>query len=89
MKNHIEQITGESQYGFRPSRGTVDAILIVRQVMQKAKGKKSTSISILLILKLHSTQCGGRNSGGCLDLWELGRKHQTECAFVINGYITQ
>ena len=33
----IEQATGESQFGYRPGRGTVDIILIVRQIIEKAK----------------------------------------------------
>ena len=37
MKSKTEAATGESQFGFRPGRGTVDAIFIVRQVIEKAK----------------------------------------------------
>ena len=40
MRNQIEEKMKESQYGFRPGRGTVDAIFIVRQVMQKARERK-------------------------------------------------
>ena len=32
-----EPFTSEAQFGFRPKRGTVDAIFITRQLMQKAK----------------------------------------------------
>ena len=37
MKTRTEQATGKSQFGFRPGRGTVDAIFIVRQIIEKAK----------------------------------------------------
>ena len=37
MKKKTEEATGESQFGFRLGRGTVDAIFIVRQIMEKAK----------------------------------------------------
>ena len=37
MKLKTEEATGESQFGFRPGRGTVDAIFIVRQVIDKAQ----------------------------------------------------
>ena len=37
MQKKTEEATGESQFGFRPGRGTVDAIFIVRQIIEKAK----------------------------------------------------
>lgn len=46
QQNHAEKIrektemfTSNSQFGFRRGRCTVDAIFIVRQIMEKAKGK--------------------------------------------------
>jgi len=43
----IEEKTSESQYGFRSGRGTVDAIFIVRQIIQNAREKKIDYTSIL------------------------------------------
>jgi hypothetical protein len=40
MKAKVETKFRESQYGFRSGRGTVDAIFIVRQIIEKAKEKK-------------------------------------------------
>ena len=37
IKQKSEEFTKENQYGFRPNRGTVDAIFIVRQIIEKAK----------------------------------------------------
>lgn len=37
MKIHGEQITCDNQFGFRQNRGTVDAIFIVRQILEKAR----------------------------------------------------
>ena len=37
MKAKVEEVLGESQFGFREGRGTVDAIFVVRQIMEKAK----------------------------------------------------
>jgi hypothetical protein len=37
MKAKVEEALGESQFGFREGRGTVDAIFVVRQIMEKAK----------------------------------------------------
>ena len=40
IKEKSEKFTNENQYGFRPNRGTVDAIFIVRQIIEKAKERK-------------------------------------------------
>ena len=37
IREKTEVYTSDRQYGFRPNRGTVNAIFIVRQLMQKAK----------------------------------------------------
>ena len=37
IKLKTEEATGESQFSFRPGRGTADAIFIVRQVIEKAQ----------------------------------------------------
>ena len=37
IREKTEVFTSDRQYGFRPNRGTVDAIFIVRQLMQKSK----------------------------------------------------
>ena len=37
IKLKVEQSLGESQFGFRVGRRTVDAIFVVRQIMEKAK----------------------------------------------------
>jgi sorting nexin-29 len=35
LKEHLEEILGECQCGFRPQRGTSDQIFIVRQILEK------------------------------------------------------
>ena len=40
MKNKTEEAIQESQYGFRQERGTVDAIFVLRQLMEKAREYK-------------------------------------------------
>ena len=37
MKAKVEEALGESQFGFREGRGTMDATFVVRQIMEKAK----------------------------------------------------
>ena len=37
IQEHTEIFSSERQFGFRPNRGTVDAIFIIRQLMQKSK----------------------------------------------------
>ena len=59
-----EEATGESQFGFRPGRGTVYAIFIVRQVIER-KPKNIASHYTLTSLnsRLHSIRYGGRPCG--------------------------
>ena len=40
IREKTEIYTSDRQYGFRPNRGTVDAISIVRQLMQKSKRER-------------------------------------------------
>ena len=40
MRNRVDTVFKETQYGFRPGRGTVDAIFIVRQIIEKARERK-------------------------------------------------
>ena len=40
MRNRVDAVFKETQYGFRPGRGTVDAIFIVRQIIEKARERK-------------------------------------------------
>ena len=39
IREKTEPFTSDSQLGFRPKRGTVDAIFIARQIMEKAREK--------------------------------------------------
>jgi hypothetical protein len=94
-ESKIEAAIKESQYGFRQGRGSVHAIFIVRQVVEK--GREHNYLSpLLLTLNQPSTQrCA---------LWKMLRvigvpnkvvniienlHSNTECAVVINGYVTE
>jgi hypothetical protein len=37
IQGQIEAFTSDNQYGFRPGRGTIDAIFVIRQVLEKAR----------------------------------------------------
>ena len=98
MKTKIEEKTRESQYGFRPGRGTVDAIFIVRQIMEKAREKK---------IDVHFSFIDFKSAFDTIwqkALWKMLRSigvenrlvniieklyDETECAVVINGHITE
>ena len=98
MRKRIEEKTKESQYGFRPGRGTVDAIFIVRQIMEKAKERKidlhfnfidfkaafDTVWRKALWKMLRSIGVGNRTVNILEQLYD-----QTECAIVINGHMTK
>ena len=47
----IESSMSDSQFGFRPGRGTTDAIFIIRQLIEKAKEHQITLISIFIDFK--------------------------------------
>ena len=40
IREKTEVFTSNTQFGFRPKKGTVDAIFIVRQIMEKAKERR-------------------------------------------------
>lgn len=86
--------TSNSQFGFRPGRGTVDAIFIVRQIMEKAKGKN---------VKLHFNFVDFKSALDTIwrkSLWKMMRTiginkkilniiENMYCAVVIDGYIKE
>ena len=39
IREKTEAFSSNTQFGFRPNKGTVDAIFVVRQIMEKAKEK--------------------------------------------------
>ena len=65
MKEKVTSKLSESQYGFRPGRGTVDAIFILQQIIEKAKEKIYQFIFTSLTSKLHSIQFGEMHFGRC------------------------
>ena len=40
IKDQTEEAIKETQFGFRPGRGTTDAIFVIRQLMEKAREHK-------------------------------------------------
>jgi len=43
MSEKCEEFLVNQQFGFRKNKGTVDAMFILRQLMELGKGKKSQS----------------------------------------------
>ena len=98
MRQHTEDWAKESQYGFRPGRGTVDAIYIVRQIMQKAR-ERNVNMHFHFIDFKAAFDTVWRNA-----LWKMMRAinmdekivkimenlyAETECAIIINGPLTE
>ena len=47
----------DMQFGFRPGRGTTDAIFIVRQLQEKYRERKRICFSHSLIWRKHWIEC--------------------------------
>ena len=47
----VEEILPESQYGFRPSRGTIDMIFCARQLQEKSREQQQPLMQIFLDLR--------------------------------------
>jgi hypothetical protein len=98
MKARVEAKLSEIQYGFRAGRGTVDAIFIVRQIIEKAKEKR-------IPLHLHFIDFKAAfNTIWRSALWKMLKAigvnpkiiniikymyDNTECAIIIYGKLTQ
>ena len=99
MKRKTEEATDESQFDFRPGRGTVDAIFIVRQVIEKAQKHRAP---------LHFVDFKGAfDTVWRKVLWKMmiavgihlkkivriimrqSLHNETECAVVIDGQFTE
>ena len=67
-----ERVTlDEMQFGFRPGRGTIDAIFIVRQMQEKFLGKKGVMVGFCGSGSRLSIECPERMCGGLCGLWVL------------------
>ena len=98
MKKQTEICISESQFGFRPERGTVDAIFITRQVLEKAK-EHNINVHMNFIDFKSAFDTIWRKA-----LWKMmisfgvdqkivriieGLYNNTECAIVIDGNLTK
>ena len=97
MTNRTEAFLRESQFGFRRNRGTVDAIFVVRQIMEKARERR-VNLHFHFIDFKAAFDTVWRNA-----LWKMLRAigvdgkiiniveelyKNTKCAVTINGQIT-
>ena len=54
----------DSQFGFVPSRGTTDAIFVIRQLQEKYLAANKRLYTAFVDLRRHLTECPGRSFGG-------------------------
>ena len=54
----------EMQFGFRPGKGTTDAIFIIRQMQEKYREKKRNLYFAFVDLERHLTECQGKLPDG-------------------------
>ena len=98
IREKTEPFTSESQFGFRPKRGTVHAIFIARQIMEKAREKG---------IKLHCNFIDFKSAFDTIwrkALWKMLRAvgvnkkivnivenmyNKTVCAVAVDGYTTE
>ena len=97
MKYKIEEKIKETQYGFRPGRGTVDAIFIVRQIMEKAKERRISLHFNFIDFKAAFHTIWRKALWKMLTSIGVGKKivniieqlyDETEYAVIINGHLT-
>jgi len=58
----------DMQFGFRPGRGTTDAIFVVRQIQEKFLAKKKELWMAFVDLEKHLTWIRMKYCGGLLDV---------------------
>ena len=98
IKTKTESILGESQFGFRPNRGTIDAVFVTRQILEKAK-EHNVNIHLNFIDFKSAFDTIWR-----IALWKMMKSigidpkivriieklyQDTECAVVIDGNLTK
>ena len=98
IREKTEVYTSDRQYGFRLNRGTVDAIFIVRQLIQKAKERgtkchchfldfKSAFETIWRKASRKMMRSIGKNKKIVSFVEKIYDK--TTCAVVVNGLLTE
>ena len=98
IREKTEAFSSETQFGFRPNRGTVDAIFVIRQIMQKTRERG---------VKLHFHFIDFKSAFDTVwrqAMWKMLRSigvpkklvnviekmyEYTQCAVVINGQLTE
>ncbi len=98
IQKETEKILGETQYGFRPGRGTTDAIFIVRQIMEKARERKIPLHLYFIDFKSAFDTIWRKSlwrmmkwigiSANIVDTVEY-MYDQTECAVIIDNHLTE
>ena len=98
IREKTEVFTSDRQYGFRPNRGTIDAIFIVRQLMQKSKERRINCHFHFVDFKSpFDTICRKalrrmmRSIGICNKIVSIIEKmyEKTTCAVIVDGLLTE
>ena len=98
IREKTEAYTSDRQYGFRLNRGTADAIFIVRQLIQKAKERRTKCHYHFLDFKSAFETIWRKTSRKMMRSIGKNKKivsfvekiyDKTTCAVAVNGLLTE
>jgi hypothetical protein len=66
IEHCLREVTNvtKNQFGFMSGRSTMEAIFLIRQLMERCREQKKDMHMVFIDLEKHMTKCLGRSCGG-------------------------